>query len=218
MKLSELRDIVRDELDDATEPYLWSDAELDSFAIDAQNQAARRARLFRDSMTGIVCQIELFEGEHTYPIDPRVIRIDRAAINGRPLSFCLLRDIDCVYPGWQNYDSGEPRILIPDWETQRIRIFPTPDEDGEMWLTVIRTALEDPTHDEAEFEVSDRHCAALRHWVIYRALMKRDSEARNEEGAAQAKALFAEEFGPPQPAYDEVWIQQHYAGHGMGHY
>jgi hypothetical protein len=49
MNLKELRLAAREDLDDTAKPYLWSDAFLNNGANEAENEAARRARLIVDS-------------------------------------------------------------------------------------------------------------------------------------------------------------------------
>ncbi|MFA5387503.1 MAG: DUF6682 family protein [Candidatus Paceibacterota bacterium] len=213
MKVGTLLDIVRrSDLDDAAQPYLWSDDDLIEYADDAQNEACRRGRLLVDSTTADTCQIAVLAGTHTYALDARVIRVNRARLSGesRPLGFRQMRKLDDLSPGWEDW-SGTPEVILPDWQEGSIRLVPSPDSAGTLNLTVVRLPLATINDPDDAFEVRDEHLRNLRHWIVYRAFLKRDSETYDPERAAQALALFEREFGPPQPAYAELWAQQYHS-------
>ena len=220
MNLAQLRELARADLDDRVEPYLWSDEDLDEFANDAHIEAARRARLLRDSTTTAVARITLVPDQSLYSLHASVVRVDRARIEGRaePLAFVLLRDADRCLPGWEDYESATPTALIPDFQSGTIALVPAPAEAGTLHLTVIRTPLAEMNDDADEPEIPPHAHRALRHWMVFRAHLNPDSQKLDKKRAAEALALFEAEFGVPQPVYDEVWQQQHYAGRDYGHY
>jgi hypothetical protein len=219
MKAAELLEIARIELDDVAAPFLWSNPEMLEYLDDGQNEAARRGRLLVDSTTTATCQITVVSGTHTYTLDPRVIRVNRARLvdGDLPLSVVMMRDLDC-YPGWESW-SETPRIYCPDWESGKIRLVGNPSAAGVLNMTVVRLPLLPVNDMHDTLELRAEHQRNLRHWVIYRAYLKRDSETYNPKKAAEALALFEREFGQPQPAYDELWMQQHYmTGNWNGRY
>lgn len=220
MKLGALLEVVRTEIDDRQEPLLWSDAELMEYADDAQNEACRRARLLVDSEDATVCRIALEAGTATYALDPRVIRVERAIVAGEvlPLRMCLRRHADRMLPGWEDLDDGLPEILIPDWQSRSIRLVPAPEAAGTLRLTVVRLPLAALNDLDDEPEIPEHFHRNLRHWIIHRAYLKRDSETFDEKASLKALAWFVEEFGRAQPAYDEAWVQTHYAGGEDGYY
>jgi len=220
VKLGALLEVVRTEIDDRQEPLLWSDAELMEYADDAQNEACRRARLLVDSENETVCRITLEAGTATYALDPRVIRVERAIVAGEvlPLRMCLRRHADRMLPGWEDLDDGLPEILIPDWQSRSIRLVPAPEAAGTLRLTVVRLPLAALNDLEDEPEIPEHFHRNLRHWIIHRAYLKRDSETFDEKAGLKALAWFVEEFGRAQPAYDEAWVQTHYAGGEDGYY
>ena len=216
MKLGELLDIVRIELDDVAGPaYLWSDSELIEYANDAQNEAARRGRLFVDSTTSAICSITLVPGTSAYALDPRVIRVNRAIVSGesRPLGFVMLRDLDDRLPGWESMEET-PTIICPDYETGKIRLVGTPTASGTLKLTVVRLPLAAMNDLQDAIEIREEYQRNLRHWIEYRAYMKRDSETFKPDKAQECLGLFTAEFGPARPAYDEQWMNQHYMNDG----
>lgn len=206
------RDVIklfRDEADDAVAGYLWGDEEVMDFLADAQNEACRRARLLIDSTTPAVCQIAVQPGVHTYALDPRVIFVRRARLASadRPLRHLMMRDLDCR-PGWENDPAQPPLGMIHDWQTGALRLHPVPDAADTLLLTVVRLPLDEPNDPDDALEIHQRYCRNLRHWMLYRAYSKQDSETRDDKRAATALAMFEREFGPPSPAIDEEWIQR----------
>ena len=220
MNLAGLLEICRRELDDTAEPFLWDDAELIEHAVDAQNEACRRARLIVDSTTTAICTIATVIGQSVYTLDPRVIRVNRARLTGEVMPLCpmMLRDVDAQYPGWEDWEDGTPAYWIPDYETNKIRLMRPPDAVGTLNLQVVRLPLVDPKVEEDDLEIREEYQRSLRHWVLYRAWMKRDSETYNEKAAAGALALFEQEFGRKQGAYDEQWMVQYYNEANNGRY
>lgn len=103
MDLAWLRDRFRTRVDDREEPMLWSDADVDAFLNEAQREAAVRARLFRDETTPSICQVTLVAGQTRYLLDPRVIEVIHARINGE--NDDLLRNVSGAFRGWQ-YGTG----------------------------------------------------------------------------------------------------------------
>lgn len=219
MKLAELLNITRIELDDVAEPYLWSDDELLEYANDAQNEACRRGRLLVDATTPAICQITMVANTAAYTLDPRVIRVNRAKVDGEavPLAFCMTRDLDARFPGWEDW-SETPRIIVPDWETNKVRLVGTPDAGGTLNLQVVRLPLVDMMDIDDEPEIRPEYQRNLRHWIKHRAYLKRDSETYDPKKAAECEARFVAEFGPARPAYDELWQQQQYETDFYGRY
>ena len=213
MKIGELLDLWRREVDDVAGPFLWSDDEAREYLDDAQIEAARRGRLLIDSTTTAICRITLVAGTAAYALDARVVRINRAKIAGEtmPLRFCMMRDLDDRVAGWEDW-SETPQIIVPDYETNKIRLVGTPDANGTLNMTVVRLPLETINDDDQSLELRSEHQRNLRHWMSFRAFSKRDSETHNPDRAVEALALFEREFGKPQPAYDELWQQQYYSG------
>lgn len=219
MTLGELLNLWRIELDDVAEPYLWSDTEAISYAVDAEREACRRARLLVDASTVAVCQIALVANTALYALDSRVIRVNRVRLTGdaSPLTPMMVRDLDQQWPGWED-DTGTPQVWCPDYESSKLRFVGNPTASGTANLQVVRLPLTDVNDPDDTFEIPAVYHANLRHWMAHRAWLKRDSETYNEQNAAAALAMFEREFGPPRPAYDEQWMTQYYAGDFNGRY
>lgn len=212
MNVGSLLEIVRTELDDAVEPFLWKTPELVEHCDDAQNEACRRGRLIVDSSTEKTCQIALEAGTAVYALDARIIRVNRAKVAGEslPMKFCMSRDLDARYAGWEDDTAPTPTVIVPDWETGLIRVVPAPTVDGTLAMTVVRLPLTPLTGVDQALEIRAHYQRNLRHWIAHRAYLKRDSETYDPKKAAEALAYFEREFGPPRPAYDEEWMLQYY--------
>lgn len=216
MKLGELLAMVRrDELDDDSTPYLWSDASLIEYAEDAENEACRRASLLRDATTTAICRITLAAGTASYDIDPRVLRVRRARLVGNaPLRPMTTAELDECRSGWED-ESGEPVAYVADWETGALRLYPTPNAVGTVELQVVRLPLVAMNDMEDTPEIHARFHRDLRHWIVKRAFSKKDSETEDLKRAAEAEARFAAAFGPPLSARTEEWNARNLPMNGL---
>lgn len=209
MRLNDLIQIFRAEVDDAVTPYLWSDDELIEYANDAELEACRRSRLIVDSSTAAICQIAVVAGTATYALDPRVLFVRRARLTGLlPLKRKNMQDMDIQYPGWEDAAAGTPSAFIPDFETGKIRLYPTPDAAATLNLMVVRDPLAEMNDDSDTPEIAARYHRSLRFWMMHRAYLKKDADANDPKKAAESLALFEQEFGKKSSALDETWIER----------
>ncbi|MGZ8317507.1 MAG: phage adaptor protein [Telluria sp.] len=207
MQLLDLINLARQELDDSTEPYLWSDAELLDYANDAELEACRRARLLVDSSTAAVTQIAVTAGTALYPLDERVLFVRRARFAGyRPLARMTVQDMDDDNPYWQDAEGAQPRHFVTDYESGSLLLWPTPTASDTLYLTVVRAPLAEMNDAADSPEIASRWHRALRYWMLYRAYGKQDAEGNDPKKAAESLALFEQEFGRKSSAIDEAWI------------
>jgi hypothetical protein len=216
MKLGELLAMVRrDELDDESTPYLWSNDSLIEYAEDAENEACRRASLLRDATTTAICRITLVAGTASYDLDARVIRIRRARLPGKtPLAPVTTAELDERRPGWED-ETGEPTAYLTDWETGAIRLYPNPTAVATLQLQVVRLPLAAMNDTEDTPEIHARFHRDLRHWIVKRAFSKKDSETEDLKRAALAEERFAAAFGPPLSARTEEWNARNLPMNGL---
>lgn len=208
MQLLDLFTRARAELDDTVEPYLWPDDDLMEFANDAQNEAARRARLLIDSSTTAICTLAATVANHgLVALDPRVLFVRRARIAGcLPLARMNLQDMAELDPYWQDASAARPRAFIPDFETGKLQFWPFPDATYAVGLTVVRDPLVEMDDLQDTPEIASRYHRSLLHWMLYRAYGKQDAEANDPKKAAESLARFEQEFGQKSSALDETWI------------
>lgn len=217
MTLAELITLFRNEADDVAEPYLWSDDELLEFANDAEAEAARRARLLVDSTTAELCSLAVAAAAGgLVPLDARVMFVRAARLAGElPLGRATVADMLEINPFWQDARAGRPRLFVTDYQTGALQLWPAPDADATLKLTVVRTPLAEMNDGQDSPEIAPRWHRSLRHWMLYRAYSKQDAEANDPKKAADSLALFEQEFGKKSSAIDEAWIaREQLAGDG----
>lgn len=209
--LGELVAIARKEADDAAEPYLWPTSDWYEFANDAENEACRRARLITDASTTAICTAAVAIGAPSVTLDPRVIFVRRAqlALQSRPLTPVDSRDLDQNAPNWEA-QTGTPRAWVRNWETGKLRLWPTPQVIDTLRLRVVRLPLVPMEDGESIPEINPRLHRSLVFWMLYRAYSKQDSQTYDEKKAALNLALFEREFGQKSSAIDEAWIQDNH--------
>lgn len=209
MLLSELITLFRNEVDDTAEPFLWSDEEAVEFANDAQNEACRRARLIVDSSTTAVCQIAVVAAAALVTLDPRVLFVRRARFATLlPLKRMNMQDMEAYNPHWMDAAPNVPRVFVPDYETGKLLLWPTPDANATLLMTVVRDPLVEMDSQDDTPEISPRYHRSLRFWMMVRAYGKQDAEANDPKKEANALALFEQEFGRKSSAIDEAWIER----------
>ena len=213
MKLGDLIAIVRNELDDDVAPYLWSDPEMIDYAVDAENEASRRARLLIDSTTTAICQITTAAATAVYALSPLVLFIRRAKMSTEDyaLGRVAVRDLDYRVPGWET-ETGTPTHFVTDYETGKIRLYPIPNAVGTVKLTVVRMPKVDLATINDTPEIHPRLHRSLRFWMMYRAYSKQDAETKDDQKAGENLGLFEAEFGRKSSAIDEEWISREQMG------
>jgi len=131
--------------DDTVPKYLWADAEAFVYAAEGELEAARRARLLRDTATSAVCVYAVTAGAQKIVLDPRVIFVRDLHIASQQLPMLRTRKMlmDQAFPQWDSsLNLGEVLRFIPDKQTGEIWFdapFPT---DDTVTLTAIREPLQ----------------------------------------------------------------------------
>lgn len=211
MKVGDIFSEWRAEVDDAVEPYLWSREEAMGYLNDAQNEACRRTRALVDSSTAATCSLSVtLASGGLVALDPRVLFVRKARIaTQRPMRRMNMQDMEAMDPFWQDATAVTyPTHFITDFETGKLRFHPPPNATVTVALTVVRDPLVDVNDDEDTPEIAARYHRSLRHWMSHRAYLKPDEETYKPQKAAEALALFEQEFGKRSSAIDEMWIQR----------
>lgn len=200
--LAQLEADVREELDDALAPFLWSSDRIRQLLNEAVAEANLRARLITDSATPTVCRIELVPGQSEYDLDRSIIVIRRAVLASQP-QCALTRTksyvLDRCSPGWRTH-KGRPEYLVRDQRNLLI-LSPAPTIADQLQLTVWRNPLESEQMEGDADDPSDAGIEAiwhskLVHWACFRALSKTDAEAETPSGARMHYEMFEAAFGP----------------------
>lgn len=200
MDVSGLIAICRRRIDDTVEPYLISDEEFTQFANTAQREVCERGHELFDE-TSAVTSVAVTAGEPTYTVSDAIIVIERAQVVGEPLRMTkiLREDLDINRYNWGS-TSGTPTHFYQFGNT--IRLYPTPDVDYTLHMSVYRYPLDDleSTSDEPELPVAEQ--VYLTHWMCWEAARKWDVEASNMDMAANELRLFEQRFGRSRTALE----------------
>lgn len=209
MNLSELLTDVRALLDDALEPYLWSDELLTIRANNAVDETCIRTRLLHDS-TSSVTGVTLVADQASYALDASVYAVRRVALAGQrePLALVNARQLDEWHPGWDDTalsSAGTPRYAVFDLDTHSLRLHPRPSVVGTLRMTVWRRAtenerLETPADDPV---IPEHYHRLLKHWIAYECWSDQDAEKHDPQRAAEQLALF-ESFVGHRPSMHEM--------------
>lgn len=119
--------------------------------------------------------------------------------------------LDEYFLNWET-TTNHPDWYIEDMTHYRLRLYPTPDRDGLLELTVGRLPLSDMRwnyrHLDAP-EIDARHHLDLLQWAAHKAYMKRDAEVYDPQRAAQHLATFISYVGErPSAALEQVRRQE----------
>lgn len=192
---SDLLIAFREEMADKVQPYLWSDDFVIGAIDDAQKQFARKTDGIPDSTTSAVVDLVVTpDGSGLYSdvvlLDPRVLKIRsaRRGDNGREVE--VLNEEDMPTRGMY-FDSllGRVRAMITGMDETSVRLWPFPNEDLTIKLSVFRLPLVTITDDEP-LEIPSQHHRALLLWMKHRAYSVHDAETFDKTKAADFEAAF----------------------------
>lgn len=205
MTLAELRALFREEAGDTAEPFLWPNSILNLYANEAQTEACRRGHLLRDSVTAI-CQIAVTAGDPIVELDPRILDIQRMRLASQfiQLRGISVQEMDDSIPGWEN-QTGLPWRGVTDYQSNAIRLWPSPAANDVLKLSVIRLPLVDMVADTDEPEIRKEYHPQLVQWMLHRAYAKQDSEVFDANKSQTALANFEKEFGSRSSARNAAW-------------
>lgn len=218
MTLSDLLKKLRRRLNDKALPYLWDDAELTEYLNEAVDEAADRARLIYDE-TSSLTQFDVTADQAFYPLNNRVLDVDRVKLNGHLLRRKTKMQLDNgefsgyargryeTYANphhgmssavtWEN-DTGTPWAFIE--EVNSIQLYPKPVVSGKLTLSLWRLPLEPLVGPDDEPEIPAQHHPRLIEWALHLCYLNRDSDAEDQVRAEKYAADFEQSFGARKDA------------------
>jgi hypothetical protein len=168
--VSDLITIFRREVDDPSY-YLdrnlpqpntfWSNFELIQYIDQGQKEFAERTLVFKDSLS---FRPSIEADDPWVYFDPRILRIERAELSSsnKILPVYTIEDFQTKnyiddygiqrHASWEE-QAGTPRCLIRDLELDKLRLYPTPEEDDTLILSVRRYPMEDITTMTDKLEI-----------------------------------------------------------------
>lgn len=197
MKLEDLIERFRLETSDTAEPYLWPDELVTAWLNDALDEACIRGRLIREDANTDVCEIELTQGQQTYPLHSslyEIIEIRRVPLVGRPevLKLVSREQLDRAGVDWR-YETRQTCYAIQD--DTSIRFVGGLTTGDMIHMDVYRLPLDPIATDSDEPEIHRAHHVHLLQWAYHKAYSVPDTEVFDPQRAAKAEDEFTRYFG-----------------------
>lgn len=184
----------RVEIDDAAQPYLWSDDEFAEYLDDAQKKFCRDGVGVADVIT-----VGLVEGTEWYAKPPQITKIRGAEYTTPAWRHTPLQVVEYEHfrRAGCRFDTrpGRTRQLVTGMRQNYFRATPVPHMDAVADLVVYRMPLVSITGDNldgAEFEIQDHFVQGLKKWMFARAYRKHDSDTFDPTKAEGYEKEFAE--------------------------
>lgn len=192
MNLGELIQEFRVRTQDQAEPYLFPDEELIPWFNEAEEEAAIRGKLIRDSV-----EIPLVPGQMNYDLPAGLFDIQYAELllDGkfhRVLNAEDRRQLDRDRADWRSV-RGEPIGYIHDEKS--LCLVGVPDAAYTVGIEYLRTPVEKMAAVDDEPEIHGRHHEHLIDWVLHKAYSKPDAETLNPGASEKGEAEFTRYFG-----------------------
>lgn len=164
-----------DVLHDTATPRLWSDDLILRMLNEAERVFARRTYALQDDSSALTT-IDLSAGEATYALDPKVIHVYSAYLDGysRDLTNYTHRFI----PSLLATSTGTPVIFTVDEAAAKIRVYPVPEKAYTLRLRVARLPLADFTEASSP-EIPEQYHLDLPEFAAMRCLRFAEVDGSN---------------------------------------
>lgn len=177
---------------------LWSNYELIQILDQAQKTFAEEVLIFKDATS---FRPKITEDDPWVYYDPRILRIERAEVSSTEIILPVITIEDFQTTGfiddyghrrvrsWES-KTGTSQYIIRDMRDDYFRLYPIPEEDDTLKLTVRRLPMEDITNLTDEFEIPSRWQYGLLEYLRKEAFRK-PSALNSGFGDAMAAATNA---------------------------
>lgn len=207
MTLQDLITLYREQAKDRKAPYFTGDEALTVYANEAQDEACRRGQLLRQS-SGPMCLLPFAAGDELVSLDPGVVRALRAFVNSTMVNVVSVEYMDMNHPNWQaDAVRGQPQVLVTGMSTDALHLWPLPEADGHVHLTVQRLPVKAMVAMGDSPEIRREAHPALVDWMLYRVYSSEDTEIYNDNKAQLALKRFTGEFGSKVSTRNETWVR-----------
>lgn len=172
MTAKELLVLLRTEISDLVEPYLWSDPLLYSYIDDAQKQFCRLTEGVED---GRSFKVSVTAGKEWYTLSPKILKLRKVvnAATGRELKVINVERMTAEGL-YFNGRTGPIQALVTGIEKHSARAWPLPDTETLLHLSVFRMPETITASDEPE--IDEQHHRHLLMWAKHLAYDVQDSE------------------------------------------
>jgi hypothetical protein len=187
MTPQDLIDQFRLDVGDSVEPYLWSTAELVSYAASAEFALVRGLGGILDRSSAAT-QAVVTAGNQFVPKHPAILDVIQAYLAGEQCELDIVpaHEIDMF-----DAQPGPVMAMAKDGDDASFVLDTLPEANDTLRLVVFRLPLKRVTDESARMEVADKHFDGMLLGVKARAYMKDDAETFDRSRAADFEARFA---------------------------
>lgn len=195
----------RREADDKVAPYLWSDEDVTAWLDEAEEEAAIRACLIRETTDPAICQVAVTAEQAGYTLHEKVLHVTHAQFQPagdtarHKLDVVTREMLDKIDLRWRERAPGVPRYLVHE-PNQAAVLVPPPAIDGTLALEVQRLPLQSMDLTGAP-EIGSAHHRHLVDWALFKAFSKPDAETIDKDRAVLAEGRFNAYFGLRRDAH-----------------
>lgn len=194
--------IRSEKLDDAIEPYLWSNTDLINYLNDTLQELSDDTLLIKDQTTTATCQITLADDTYRYAFPSGVIHVSNAWMTQGDAQVGLIITtenwLNTNVSDWRNTTGTYPTHIVPYYEEGYMAIFPMMDDAGAtdiIYMTVKRSPATVFTTSDitAQTTISSMHVAytdAIMNGMTKRAFLKPDSDTYDRGKSEHFRGLF----------------------------
>jgi len=176
---------------DTEAPYNWQDPTLTRLFNEAEEEAAIRKSLLRETLV-----LSLSAGDFEIALPPRIVEVRTARIVEGGQTYWLdptdRYEQDRLNRDWRD-TTGRPTAFIHD--DSAITLNRIVEAAADLKLECYRVPVNQMADDSDEPEISAAHHRRLDGWVRYRAYMVPDSDFGDKKRAEQGLADFEDYFG-----------------------
>lgn len=191
---------------DTVAPYFWTEPEIFRYMTEAEAAVARATLCIQD-MTSEACIYDVAENEPNVRLHPSFIRIRSARWmqDGVEYPLEVLSMDTMVSEGYRIYtQKGRPSVLMVGTQTEGIRLYPIPHQDGQLAIAIYRAPLLPITNDST-FEVPEQYRPAIFEYLCYRAMMKNDAEVFDRARASDHMRAYQDMIDQYQTTEGQRW-------------
>lgn len=203
MLLADLVQSFRDYSDDLQDnPYLWSDALIESYADQAESEACGRRPLLTSSTDADMCVIAVTSGTSLYTKHAAVREVyyakftSTATSDSYHLRITNVDELNVIDEDWETTES-DPKYLILD--DKSVQIVPEPTEDGSLELSISHAPKVKMSEKVAPAtlgpDISEVYHYSLVYWMLHLGFMKQDADTFNVKKSLDFETRFANYFG-----------------------
>lgn len=198
MTLSDLVQSFNDFADNNANPPLWSDALIESYADQAENEACIRRPLLTTSTDVDMCDIDIVSGTSVYTKHKSVCEVYYAKLTNSTDSYSLritnIDELNFLETDIENMSDEPKYLLLTD---SSVEVVPTPIEDGILEMSISHIPVI-PMSESDNPTIHENHHYNLVYWMLHLGYEKQDADTFNAKKSLDYYTRFNNIFGEPR--------------------